>query len=199
MRTYCCGRPLQDALKSCAILDLFFDNIQVAMIVICFFFPDFLPEEYYQHRVPSVPNLTRNNGTVPSVYKPQENPINAPQEEQDFRLYLAGLGFLICFGSTISLFYWLWTGAKEGDMTKCRRWFCVRLVFLTFLIIVTIYKLSTHNYYAFDAMFEIMKIYSIYEICLVKSFIDLQHIDTPILMKDRTTNSTTTTATNTTA
>jgi len=34
-------------------------------------------------------------------------------------------------------------------------------------------------------MFEILKIYSIYEICLVKSFIDLQHIDAPILMKDR--------------
>lgn len=34
-------------------------------------------------------------------------------------------------------------------------------------------------------MFELLKIYSIYEIFLVKSFIDLQHMDDPILMKDR--------------
>lgn len=57
----------------------FFDNIQVAMIVISFFFPNYLPEEYYQYRVPSVPNLTRNNGTVPSSHKPQEDPQYAPQ------------------------------------------------------------------------------------------------------------------------
>lgn len=79
-------------------------------------------------------------------------------------------------------------------MTKCRRWFCVRLLFLTFLIIVTIYKLSTYNYYAFDGVIDAFKIYSIYEICLVKSFIDLQHIDTPILMKDRIAAPVTTTS-----
>lgn len=49
------------------------------MIVICFFFPDILPEEYYNSRVPSVSHLTEGNRTVPSIHKPQEDPKNAPQ------------------------------------------------------------------------------------------------------------------------
>lgn len=130
MKTHCCGRPLQDALKICAILDLvrnpyyilctiqirvilsgispflgrnknernqrcftpfvnqnklyalpisfiflqFFDNIQVAMVCISFFFPDYLPDEYNKYRVNPVTNLTQNNETVSSLNKPQENP-----------------------------------------------------------------------------------------------------------------------------
>lgn len=48
------------------------------------------------------------------------------------------------------------------------------------------YKLVTHNYYGFDGVVDTLKIYSIYEIYLVKSFIDLEHMDIPILMKDQT-------------
>lgn len=70
-------------------------------------------------------------------------------------------------------------------MTKCRRWFCVRIIFLAFLILVTIFKLTTRNYYAFDVVIDVFKIYSIYELFLAKSFLDLQQIDAPILMKGR--------------
>ena len=75
--------------------------------------------------------------------------------------------------------------ALQANMWKLKKWLCVRLVFLTFLIMVTIYKLSTHKYFAFDGCFEILKLYSIYEICAVKSYIDVHQIDTPILLKDR--------------
>lgn len=48
------------------------------MIVINFFFPDYITQEFSQLRVPTVPSLTIN-GTVPSLYKPQEDPKYAPE------------------------------------------------------------------------------------------------------------------------
>jgi hypothetical protein len=71
------------------------------------------------------------------------------------------------------------------NLSKCKKWLCVKVVFLTFLIIVTIFKLASQNYYGFDGLMEGLKIYSVYEIYMVKKFIDAHDGDMPILMKPR--------------
>lgn len=69
------------------------------------------------------------------------------------------------------------------NLPKCQRWLCVRIVFLSFLVLVSIYKLSSQNYYGFDGMLDVLKIYSVYEILMVKKFIDNHTPDIPILPK----------------
>ncbi|XP_021950271.1 uncharacterized protein LOC110847605 [Folsomia candida] len=183
MINICCGRSLTDVLKSFAIMDLFFDNIQVAVVFTSYAFPNWLPESYYTTTKVYSLQHTFENSTVPLIHKPQEDPSDPPEGESHFILFLTAIGLFLCLTITISLFYWLWTGARELNLPKCQRWLCVRIVFLSFLVLVSIYKLSSQNYYGFDGMLDVLKIYSVYEILMVKKFIDNHTPDIPILPK----------------
>jgi len=178
----CCGRPLRDVLTSCAILDLFLDNIQIAVVFISQAFPQWLPDSYYKAKVYTL-QPTFDTSKAPVLHKPQEDPQNPANGESHFILFLTMIGLLICLTLIIYMFYWLWTGAREINLSKCQRWLCARIAFLSFLILITIYKLSTQNYYAFDGLVDALKIYTLCEIFMLKKFIDTHTSDMPILPK----------------
>ncbi len=158
MFNICCGRSLGDILKSFALLDLLFDNINVAVVFTSCVYPDWLPESYYKATKVYTLQHTFENATAPIIHKPQEDPRNNPPPQGDiksihinfvffqtnfmtlychtgeshFILFLTSIGFLICFICTISLFYWLWTGARQVRITN--NWFLDGVFIFVFIL-----------------------------------------------------------------